>query len=151
MQAFSHFSIISSFPLSRNFQAQSERVKVIPGGGDPPAWPVGGFGDVQCRLQYGLYPGAHGGGKAGGDQWRFLQSGFTLYCDICTQCRWVCNNYCTCTFCHYLQQLFFFLYYNPFSKVCLFLSVSVSSKFELFEDIFHTKPSQRSKVKAVIG
>lgn len=105
MQAFSHFSIISCFPLSRNFQAQSERVKVIPGGGDPPAWPVGGSGDVQCRLQYGLYPGAHGGGKAGRDQWRFLQSGFTLYCDICTQRRWVFN--CTCTFCHYLQQLVF--------------------------------------------
>lgn len=151
MQAFSHFSIISCFPLSRNFQAQSERVKVIPGGGDPPAWPVGGFGDVQCRLQYGLYPGAYGGGKAGRDQWRFLQSGFTVYCDICTQRRWVCNNYCTCTFCHYLQQLFLFLYYNPLSKVCLFLSVSVSSKFELFEDIFHTKLSQRSKVKAVIA
>lgn len=45
----------------------------------------------------------------------------------------------------------FFLYYNPLSKVCLFLSVSVSSKFELFEDIFHTKLSQRSKVKAVIA
>lgn len=44
---------------------------------------------------------------------------------------------------------FFFLYYNPLRKVCLFLSVSVSSKFELFEDIFHTKLSQRSKVKAV--
>lgn len=145
MQAFSHFSIISSFPLSRNFQAQSERVKVIPGGGDPPTWPVGGFGDVQCRLQYGLYPGAHGGGKAGGDLWRFLQSGFTVYCDICTQCRWVCNNYCTCTgefvivpvhFAIIDNSCFIFLYYNPFSKVCLFLSVSVSSKFELFEDIF---------------
>lgn len=46
---------------------------------------------------------------------------------------------------------FFFLYYNPLSKICLFLSVSVSSKFELFEDIFHTKPIQRSKVKAVIA
>lgn len=121
MQAFSHFSIISCFPLSRNFQAQSERVKVIPGGGDPPAWPVGGSGDVQCRLQYGLYPGAHGGGKAGRDQWRFLQSGFTLYCDICTQCRWVCNNYCTCTFCHYLQQLVF-----------LFFIITLLAKFVSF-------------------
>lgn len=118
MQAFSHFSIISSFPLSRNFQAQSERVKVIPGGGDPPAWPVGGSGDVQCRLQYGLYPGAHGGGKAGGDQWWFLQSGFTVYCDICTQCRWVCN--CTCTFCHYLQQLFFFFIITLLAKFVSF-------------------------------
>lgn len=49
------------------------------------------------------------------------------------------------------NSCFFFLYYNPLSKVCLFLSVSVSSKFELFEDIFHTKLSQRSKVKAVIA
>lgn len=49
------------------------------------------------------------------------------------------------------NSCFFFLYYNPLSKVRLFLSVSVSSKFELFEDIFHTKLSQRSKVKAVIA
>lgn len=45
------------------------------------------------------------------------------------------------------NSCFFLLYYSPLRKVCLFLSVSVSSKFELFEDIFHTKLSQSQRLR----
>lgn len=45
----------------------------------------------------------------------------------------------------------FFLHYNPLSKVCSFSLFPVSLKIELFEDSFHIKLIQRSKVKAVMA